>query len=519
MIFLRPSIQRAKVYRGKKSSAGSITVFASLSLLLVASFLLVLLEAARLKGLEAYQTMHSVNAMESVFSEYDRRLFETYGVFLLDGGYGSGELQISQINGRLQAAAQKNVRPVIPAQAWRNVQDFYQMDVTAASVTGFLLATDHEGAPFRAMAAASIKAQYPSALLQKLHDGFLTSDQAMAGAERSRAAMDSAQENIQSAKEKQAQEAASAEAGGSQEQEAASVSVEDPMEVVKAVRKKDILTLVMPAGSAVSSKEIRQKQTLEERSLLQGNEAWDKTDGWSEAVLYQLFLQEQFTCYEPGASGDRALDYELEYIHAGKKSDRENLKRVVQQLLLMREGANYMYLQTDSVKQQEAYGIATAIAASVGIAPAAGLIAQGILAAWAYAESILDVRTLLAGGRISWMKTAQSWTSSLSGMGELLSGNMRAKEQEGGEAYRDYLQKLLWLHSRRSLAYRAMDLMELYGEQNGQKIRMDAMILSLRAELVYEADALFSKMVTTNMLPADRWEWKESVSYSYFRGD
>ena len=117
------------------------------------------------------------------------------------------------------------------------------------------------------------------------------------------------------------------------------------------------------------------------------------------------------------------------------------------------------------------------------------------------------------------MKTAQSWTSSLSGMGELLSGNMRAKEQEGGEAYRDYLQKLLWLHSRRSLAYRAMDLMELYGEQNGQKIRMDAMILSLRAELVYESDALFSKMVTINRLPVDQWEWKKSVSYSYFTGD
>ena len=176
-----------------------------------------------------------------------------------------------------------------------------------------------------------------------------------------------------------------------------------------------------------------------------------------------------------------------------------------------------MYLQTDSVKQQEAYGIATAIAASVGIAPAAGLIAQGILAAWAYAESILDVRTLLAGGRISWMKTAQSWTSSLSGMGELLSGNMRAKEQEGGEAYRDYLQKLLWLHSRRSLAYRAMDLMELYGEQNGNKtLRMDALIMELQADFSYEAEALFSKMVTITELPADRWEFTQAADYSYF---
>ena len=59
----------------KTTLRGSITVFASLSLLLVASFLLVLLEAARVKGLDAYSLMQRVNAMESVFSEYDRQLF------------------------------------------------------------------------------------------------------------------------------------------------------------------------------------------------------------------------------------------------------------------------------------------------------------------------------------------------------------------------------------------------------------------------------------------------------------
>ena len=132
-----------------------------------------------------------------------------------------------------------------------------------------------------------------------------------------------------------------------------------------------------------------------------------------------------------------------------------------------------MYLQTDAAKQQEAYGIATAIAASVGIAPAAGLIAQGILAAWAYAESVLDVRTLLAGGKIGWMKTAESWTSSLSGRGVLVAGNVCAKEPESGESYKDYLRKLLWLHGERTLNYRAMDLMELYGEIEDGRIDVD----------------------------------------------
>ena len=176
-----------------------------------------------------------------------------------------------------------------------------------------------------------------------------------------------------------------------------------------------------------------------------------------------------------------------------------------------------MYLQTDTVRRQEAYGVATVLAATVGIAPAAGLIAQGILAAWAYAESILDVRTLLTGGKIAWMKTADSWCSSLSGIGGLMAGGARAKEQESGEDYKGYLQKLLWLNSARALNYRAMDLMELRAAMNGdQTIQMDAMILALRADISYEAEPLFSDLVTIQRFETAGWEFSESVYYSYF---
>lgn len=512
------------MYKGKSALSGSITVFASLSLLLTASFLLALLEAARVKGLDAYSRMQRVNAMESLFSGYDRDLFEQYGIFLLDGSYGSQTLQFSQMNGCLQAVSQQNLRPVIPVQAWGDTYNFYQMDVTDASVTGYLLATDYEGAPFREMAVESMKACYPAELAEKLYDGLQSADRAMTQAQQSRSVMDQAQENIRTAKEEQARAAASAGSdnttgtqGETTSEEVTGPSVENPMDVVKELKEADILTLVMPSGSHVSTKSIQGKQMLEHRELLQGNEPWQKTGDWYETVLYQQFLQTRFSCYQPGGSSAGALDYELEYIEAGKQTDRENLKSVVRQLLMLREGANFIYLQTDEVKRQEAYSVAVALASAVGIAPAAGLIAQGILAAWAYAESILDVRTLLAGGKIAWMKTAESWNSSLSGLGELLAGSARAKEQENGEDYKGYLQKLLWLKSERSLNYRAMDLMELYaGMKGNETIRMDAMILALRADFSFEAEPLFSELVTTQKLQTDRWEFSESVYYSYF---
>ena len=513
------------MFRRNRGLQASVTVFASLSLLLIASFLLVLLEAARVKGLAAYSRMQRTNAMESVFSRYDRELFEKYGIFLLDGSAGSETLQFSQINADLQSVSQKNLRPVISGIMWDQVQNFYQMDVTEASVTGFLLATDEKGGPFRQMAVDSMKARYPFELAQGLYDRLRSSDQAMTQASQSESAMDQAQENIQAAKEAQAAkkaQAAQEAAGGQQEAQPPALEgttdqpVENPMDVVKSIKHVDVLTLVMPSGGNLSAKAVRGRQTLEHRQLLQGNEPWKKNGGWYEAVVYQQFLQTQFASYEPGKSGEGALDYELEYIHAGKKSDRENLKCVVQQLLLLREGANFMYLQTDAAKQQEAYSVAAALAAAVCIAPATGLIAQGILAAWAYAESVLDVRTLLAGGKIAWMKTAESWSSSLSGLGSLLAGSARAKEQENGDDYKSYLQKLLWLNSERALNYRAMDLMEFQAEMSGRTIRMDAMLLALRADISHEAKPLFSELVTLQRLHADVWEFSDSAYYSYF---
>lgn len=511
---------------------GSITVFACLSLLLVSSFLLTLLEAARVKGLGAYAGMQRTNAMESVFSEYDRDLFEQYGIFLLDGSYGGEGLQFLQINGRLQTISQRNLRPVIPAQAWRSIQNFYQMDAADASVTGYLLATDYDGDPFRKMAAECMKTQYPMELVQAIYENMQSADQAMAEAKQSQSAMDQAQENIEAAKKAQTEAAREAQAAtaketpaggrtGGQQQgapaEAAQPSVENPIDVVKAVKDTNILTLVLPPAGNVSAKDIRGKETLEHRILLQGNEAWKKSGEWYEAILYHQFLQTYFTCYGNSSSKENALDYELEYIQAGKKTDRENLKSVVRQLLMLREGVNFMYLQTDVVKREEAYGVAASLAAAVGIAPAVGLIAQGILAAWAYVESILEVRTLLAGGKIAWLKTAENWNSSLSGLGGLLVGSARAKEQPDGEDYQGYLRKLLWLKSERSLNYRAMDLLELRaGAGEGERMRMDTMILTLRADISYEADPLFSELVTLQDFKENRWEFSDSVYYSYF---
>lgn len=42
---------------------------------------------------------------------------------------------------------------------------------------------------------------------------------------------------------------------------------------------------------------------------------------------------------------EKSLDYEVEYLLAGKKSDKENLESVLMKLFLIRMGVNYICLQ------------------------------------------------------------------------------------------------------------------------------------------------------------------------------
>lgn len=518
MIFLIRLIQKVKVYK-KLASQGSVTVFASLALLLVASFLLALLEAARVEGLESYAAMNRANALESVLSGYNRDLFEEYGIFLLDAGYGGGTIQFSKINSCLQAVSQKNLRPIVTDSFLRHTQNFYQMNVRDASVTHYVLATDDNGEPFCRMAAESMKLLCPVEAARQLKARFEAGDRAMEQGERSRSALEDAETHIREAKNNKTQK-------GEEKSEAGNMPVpaapaENPMEVVRKLKKTDLLTLVLPQGSSVSEKAIPGGDTLEHRSLQQGNEPWKKGGGWYERICYQQFLKTYFSCYTSGEKSDGALDYELEYIHAGKLSDRENLKKVVQELLLLREGANFLYLQSDAPKKEEAYAVAAALLAPLGLAAIVPAAVQGILAAWAFGESVLDVRTLLAGGRVPWMKSAQSWTSSLSGLGTALSGGARAKDQTEGEAYEGYLQKLLYLKSARVLNYRTMDLLEqrLRLRDGYEQVRMDSMVLFLRADFSYEAAPLFSSMVTLRKLQTDCFTFSETAQNGYLPED
>ena len=73
----------------KQNPSGQITVFVSIILMLLFAFLCVLMESARTAGARWYLQMAASSAMDSVFSQYHRELWDRYR--LLFAEYETGE--------------------------------------------------------------------------------------------------------------------------------------------------------------------------------------------------------------------------------------------------------------------------------------------------------------------------------------------------------------------------------------------------------------------------------------------
>lgn len=478
---------------------GSLTVFATLTLMLVASFLFSFLEYARSDGIRTYIKMDPPASTASLLSKYNRECFTRYGIFLLDGAFRGESLNIAELNGMLQEYSQNNLKPVHGKKMFVfDTVNFFQCDTKDVSIEEILLATDYEGEPFRRLCADSMTYEYPIDLAQRIYNEI--------------------EENATSAEnaKNDADSATSSAYGAINDRKAAYVeeySVDDefpveppevesnPMDDMEEVKTMDMLTLLVPAEKNISSKTMGLEQSLTNRDINEGNMEFSTDGDWYERFLFDEFLYQHFTNYQTSTNeSDKALDYELEYIVSGKGSDRENLQQVAVDILGMREGMNFLYLLSCTEKRQTAQALATAILSAYPVAEVANIaVMLGILAAWAFAESVLDVRTLLAGGKISWFKSDDDWTLGIENISSIASNGMRAKDAGAkGQDYNNYIETLLYTKLNRTLNYRTMDVIEnqVHAKSGYENVKMDHMIISLKARFDYGANTVFSDLVS-----------------------
>ncbi len=431
---------------------GYLTVYLALCLTLILSLYLALIEGARRGGAAMESACAAEIGMQNIMAEYHRELFNQFNLFALDSSYGTRICGRKNTEAHLMEYLKRNLSMEDVFAGKYLYRDFFGLQAYDAELTGVSILTDEKGAVFRGMAIEAVKNDVGLKLLEEVQD-WMSVVQVNGLAE--------ADYEAESRKLDEALEEYDGMEVQISENESVFLEVDNPAAQLNTKRGLGTLHLVIENTASLSPKILSDAEPVSRRMeqgiLHSGNMPVQPAEDLWSRVLFQEYLLRYLDHYGDEAGGG-ALDYQIEYLIAGKEQDTENLKSVAGRLSAIREAANVVYLLTDpekSLEIEEAAILACGLFALPELIP---LVKAAILFGWAYAESVYDVKTLLAGGKIPLMKDKSSWHYSLS---SALYGGMEDSGGSGrGLSYEDYLRILMTLTGLDTLTVRAMDMVE-----------------------------------------------------------
>ncbi len=449
---------------GGRKEKGSITVFLSLTCIFFLTLICTAVESARVQGAKAQTANITGMGNFSVLGEFEKELLDEYEIFSLDGSYGEGSFSLDEVNKRLETFLTCNTDPkegIFSAACF----DPWKLQLDDSSVKKYALLTDDSGEPFYQQATAYMKAnlgvEAAGTLLHYKED-----------AEKVTKWQDEYE------KRKQENESALAEAEKTRdekirqlESEAAEAGTQailpeptvrsNPLKEIAKLRGRSILDIVT-GGRAVSDKSISIWSLPSHSWNRKGTMKVKRENaGTISNLLFREYLLDYFPNYTE-ESKEKGPACQLEYILGGKASDEKNLKYTVNRLLLIREGMNYLYCSGDGTMNSQAGALAFAMTGFFGIPALTEATKHALLLAWAYGESLVDMRILLDKGKVPLSKTAASWVLTLEKLGqlsEILSGEISGSGS--GLEYRDYLRILLNLGGIGKQKMRALDMVQV----------------------------------------------------------
>lgn len=154
---------------------------------------------------------------------------------------------------------------------------------------------------------------------------------------------------------------------------------------------------------------------------------------------------------------DSLLCFQLEYIAMGEASDYENLKAVADKLISWRFAVNAVAIQESGSMYGEAENLAKSLQAVQLKKEFEQPVTCSILYAWAYLESVSEVKSLFSGGKVELTKS--SWHTAIE---QVISGELPSCfEGDTGLSYEQYLGCMLMLLAEEERNLRTMDIMEM----------------------------------------------------------
>lgn len=455
---------------------GYITVFLSLVLTLILSFVFTLIEGARISAIKMQFECVSDIGMNSVLAEYNRELLKQYDLLFVDASYGTGICSIANSEERLRNYMQKNLQD--EETNFLNIsKNFLNMQVGDVEFIEYSIASDDAGAVLKRQ-ITDYMADYP---LGNIAEKIMTNTEQISASRMDSRDIDSERKKYQNKIKEIGLPKEEVEEGVYEE-----VPLNNPADIANRTRSMGVLNLTVEDTASISAVKVNLSQYISNRQLMEGSGICKEAAAISGEANELLFLAYLFDkCgYYGHIKENSLLRYQIEYLIAGEDTDWENLESAAQKLLHIREVSNIIYILSDTAKIAEAEAMAMALTA-VAMAPAlAEPVKYTILFAWAYVESLQDVKCLLNGGRVPIYKSAADWKTGINSI-KNVKGSLSDSDEGRGLNYKEYLEILLFLTPESERTFRAMNIieMDIRKTPGNSEFRLDGCFDSFKAKL------------------------------------
>ena len=427
---------------------GYLTVYLSLTLAVMISLILTLVEGARISATKMRAACVADIGINSTLSEYNRELFEQYDLLFVDMQYGGLGGSVDSVRAHLAHYLTKNLDDATPVFS----RDLLGMKLKSAAITEYALATDNDAEAVLRQVADYMDTTLKGMLISGLDD--LMPSLSGSGFDYDTSG-------------KWAEVQGEIDAIGppmieNEEGELVEVPINNPADGVRSLRNAGILGLVLNNTSEISKTKVDLSSYISHRQIHMGNGISDeeRAVGRSAGPLtYDEYLFDKCGYYLHLKEGS-LLSYEIEYIIKAHDCDWDNLEAVCRTLCMWREGINYLYLLGDSGKCGEAEALATTLAAVLINPELKEPIKQAILLAWAFVEALQDIKILLEGDGVDVVKSAQTWHTPLTAIFHPRSA-LKSYPGQPGPKYGDYLKTMLLMTSFGNVLIRSLDVMEM----------------------------------------------------------
>lgn len=469
------------------NNRGQTTIFFTLIISVLMLFTFSALEVGRIYLSRVKTAAVVQSARLSIMADYNRELFERYHLLFMDAGYGTGS----------EAVLEQKMEDYIVYSLNEENGKIYEFTIEELAVleTQNILADDmkllkEQIAEYESTAGIIHRAKDTA---QKLNGKSIDTTSA-------------AWETEVNGVELPQNENTPSNAGSEDSKE---TKPEDPRDTLTEALKLGILSFLKPAGMDISTKPFDFSSAPS--AVYSEQQENEKDNSFQDIGFLKRFLKEStkeetnngllekaafldYTDYHfsngVNPKEDSVMKCEIEYILKGKDNDFDNLQSVVNEIVWLRMPVNYAYLLTDTAKKSEALTLAAAICTATGTEGLIEIVKYLLLGCWAYGETLSEMKTLLAGGEIAYIKTADTWRTDLKN----LTAPPPTDSKTTGMNYEDYLLILLAKKTGKKLDIcyaRMLDVMELNLQKNDEHFTFEHCIGGLRVQGKISVNPMF----------------------------